>query len=178
MTAYSHVRQEQIVSEQSSEKRQLAEGEYKHDPSAPVGLMQKVSQMIAYLQNVLNNFGDSCVYVRPGGVSWGAVALNRESEDRKLGVPGSDLDRVTRDYSDLAKRHRCQSEAIVERFNRICELQAELLALRTAAEGMEKAARKANSSFQHVTPIWNKDTQRAIDELESALAAYRKAVGK
>ena len=128
--------------EPMSDDLKIPDGEYGHNPSAPVGKMQKVSETIAYFQNVLDNFGNSCVYVRPGGVSWGAVALNREAEDKALGVAGSDLDRVTRDYASLASRHRCQSEAIVERFSRICALQSEVAKSEARVIALERALRE------------------------------------
>lgn len=47
----------------------------------PVGMVS-ISKMILYLQSIMDNFGDTCVYIRPG-VSWGSVALNRQAEDEK-----------------------------------------------------------------------------------------------
>lgn len=48
--------------------------------------MEKISKLIARLQDVLDRFGDTCVYIRRGGLSWGAVALNRQSDDKEHGV--------------------------------------------------------------------------------------------
>jgi len=149
------------------------DGEYLNSPSAPVGLMQKVSKTIAYFQNILDKFGDSCVYVRPGGVSWGAVALNRESDDKNLGVPGSDLDRVTRDYEDLAKRHRCQSEAIVERFNRICQLQKELSAALSEVARLNGLLRCCSDNHDDIAASLE-ETGKDYAALEAELAASQK----
>lgn len=48
--------------------------------------MVKISQLIADMQEVHRKFGDTCVYIRRGGLSWGAVALNRRDDDKKHGV--------------------------------------------------------------------------------------------
>jgi hypothetical protein len=48
--------------------------------------MWKISALIAKLQSTFDQFGDTCVYVRRGGMGWGAVALNREADDEKHGV--------------------------------------------------------------------------------------------
>jgi hypothetical protein len=48
--------------------------------------MQKISEVILHLQSIQERFGDTCVYIRRGGMSWGAVALNRRDDDKKNGV--------------------------------------------------------------------------------------------
>lgn len=48
--------------------------------------MMKIKDLIARLQSTLDRFGNTCVYIRRGGLSWGAVALNRRDDDRKHGV--------------------------------------------------------------------------------------------
>ena len=48
--------------------------------------MTQISDLISRLQATLEQFGNSCVYIRRGGLSWGAVALNRRSDDEKFGL--------------------------------------------------------------------------------------------
>ena len=48
--------------------------------------MVKISTLISRLQSTFDQFGDTCVYIRRGGLSWGAVALNRRDDDKKHGV--------------------------------------------------------------------------------------------
>lgn len=48
--------------------------------------LRKISDLITELQAVKERFGDTCVYIRRGGLSWGAVALNRRDDDNKHGV--------------------------------------------------------------------------------------------
>lgn len=48
--------------------------------------MVKIDAMISELQKIRDSFGNTCVYVRRGGMSWGAVALNRHSDDEEHGV--------------------------------------------------------------------------------------------
>lgn len=43
--------------------------------------MVKISNFIKELQETQKRYGDTCVYIRD--CSWGAVALNRKSEDEK-----------------------------------------------------------------------------------------------
>ena len=52
---------------------------------ALMGNMMKISKLISWAQNIQAQFGDTCVYAVD--MSWGAVALNRESDDRKRLVP-------------------------------------------------------------------------------------------
>ena len=49
--------------------------------AARLGRMIKVSELIRELEDVRARFGETCVYIRD--VSWGAVALNRQAEDRE-----------------------------------------------------------------------------------------------
>lgn len=48
--------------------------------------MVKISSLISRLQATKDQFGDTCVYIRRGGLSWGAVALNRRDDDEKHGI--------------------------------------------------------------------------------------------
>lgn len=48
--------------------------------------MVQIEKLIADLQSIQERFGDTCVYIRRGGVSWGAVALNRRDDDKKFGM--------------------------------------------------------------------------------------------
>lgn len=48
--------------------------------------MMKITALISRLQETKDSWGDTCVYIRRGGLSWGAVALNRQSDDKKHGV--------------------------------------------------------------------------------------------
>lgn len=47
----------------------------------PAGMV-KISKMIADFQDIMNKFGDTCVYIKPG-VSWGATALWNQSDAKK-----------------------------------------------------------------------------------------------
>lgn len=51
-------------------------------PPDRMGTMRRASEMIAELQDILKKFGDTCIYVRRGGLAWGALALTREYADR------------------------------------------------------------------------------------------------
>jgi hypothetical protein len=84
--------------------------------------MVKITKMIADLQAIKDRFGDTCVYVRRGGLSWGAVALNRRDDDKKHGVfdlhAQHDRDMLERlEQIDRLKKSRdeAQQEAIQAR---------------------------------------------------------------
>jgi hypothetical protein len=48
--------------------------------------MVKIGDLISRLQATKDQFGDTCVYIRRGGLAWGAVALNRRDDDKKHGI--------------------------------------------------------------------------------------------
>lgn len=48
--------------------------------------MVQINTLIADLKKISEQFGNTCVYIRQFGLSWGAVALNRQAEDEKSGV--------------------------------------------------------------------------------------------
>lgn len=48
--------------------------------------MTQISKLIADLQQIKDSWGDTCVYIRRHGLSWGAVALNYQNDDEKNGV--------------------------------------------------------------------------------------------
>src|SRR5712691_11918687 len=48
--------------------------------------MVQIDKLIADLQSISKQFGNTCVYIRRGGLSWGAVALNRRDDDDKFGI--------------------------------------------------------------------------------------------
>lgn len=48
--------------------------------------MVPIDTVVADFQKISEKFGNTCVYIRRGGLSWGAVALNRRGDDEKHGV--------------------------------------------------------------------------------------------
>ncbi|GBQ32129.1 hypothetical protein AA13594_2277 [Gluconacetobacter azotocaptans DSM 13594] len=53
---------------------------------AAMGDMMKIASLIEWAQKIRDQFGNTCVYAVD--LSWGAVALNREADDRKRLSPG------------------------------------------------------------------------------------------
>lgn len=72
--------------------------------SLPSGMV-KISKLIADLQSTMGQFGDTCVYIKPG-VSWGAVALNRQSDDAEAieNTAASFAATFKSEYSELAQQ--------------------------------------------------------------------------
>ena len=48
--------------------------------------MVQIDTFIADMQKISDRFGNTCIYIRRGGLSWGAVALNRRDDDKRHGV--------------------------------------------------------------------------------------------
>lgn len=48
--------------------------------------MLRISTLISHLQDIKDANGDTCVYARSAGLTWGAVAINALDEDQKHGV--------------------------------------------------------------------------------------------
>lgn len=75
--------------------------------------MVKISALIADLITVRERYGDTCVYIRRGGMAWGSVALNREADDKKHGV--FDLqaqhDRDMQRMAEIVERWRADRKA-------------------------------------------------------------------
>jgi len=71
-----------------------------------LGHMRKISNLIEQLTHIRDAFGDTCVYIRRGGLSWGAVALNWEADDAKHGVfdVQAKHDRDMQDRADQVER--------------------------------------------------------------------------
>lgn len=61
------------------------EGAPAEDPYS-MNHMVQIDTLIADLQRTRARFGNTCVYIRRGGASWGAVALNHAADDEKYGV--------------------------------------------------------------------------------------------
>lgn len=86
------------------------------DDGADTDRMQKISEVIAHLQSIKERFGDTCVYIRRGGMSWGAVALNRRDDDKKNGA------------FDLQAQHDRDMTARMEQVQRLIDDNRELRA--------------------------------------------------
>ena len=85
--------------------------------------MVQIDTFIADMQKISDQFGNTCIYVRRGGLSWGAVALNRRDDDRKHGV------------FDLQAQH---DRDMTQRVEQVERLLAELHTQRTKQETMAK----------------------------------------
>lgn len=69
--------------------------------------MVQIKTLISDLQSILDQFGNTCVYIRRGGLSWGAVALNRRDDDEKFGL------------FDLQAQHDRDMQARLEQVERL-----------------------------------------------------------
>ncbi len=81
--------------------------------------MVQIDTFIADMQNISDRYGNTCVYIRRGGLSWGAVALNRRDDDRRHGV------------FDLQAQH---DRDMTQRLGQVERLQIELNKLRSKQE--------------------------------------------
>lgn len=105
-----------------------APAENPHDMSH----MVQIDSLISDLQTIRQRFGNTCVYLRRGGASWGAVALNRRDADEKHGV----FDLQEQHDRDMAERLGQISRLIADRD----ETRATLAAERKRADEAEALA--------------------------------------
>ncbi|WP_398473600.1 hypothetical protein [Tardiphaga sp.] len=102
--------------------------------------MVKIGKLIVDMQSIKDRFGDTCVYIRRGGLSWGAVALNRRDDDKKHGV------------FDLQEQHDRDMLARLEQIERLKasrnsaeqearSLKVELASTRLRVTGLEHTLR-------------------------------------
>lgn len=75
--------------------------------------MVQIDTFIADMQKISDRFGNTCVYIRRGGLSWGAVALNRRADDEKHGV----FDLQAQHDRDMTQRVEQVERLIVDRDN-------------------------------------------------------------
>ena len=68
--------------------------------------MLKIEDLIVDLQKISTQFGNTCVYIRRHGLSWGAVALNYRDDDKKNGAfdLNAEYDRRLIQHSEQVKR--------------------------------------------------------------------------
>jgi len=89
---------------------------------APPSRMVQIDRFISELQEISRRFGNTCVYIRRFGLSWGATALNYHADDEKNGV----FDQQKR-YEDLLIQRAEQVERLIKHNQ---ELLAEVGALK------------------------------------------------
>lgn len=73
--------------------------------------MVQIDTLIADLQQISQRFGNTCVYIRRGGLSWGAVALNSRGDDEKHGV----FDLQAQHDRDMTQRYEQVQRLIASR---------------------------------------------------------------
>ncbi|SHJ72347.1 hypothetical protein SAMN05444159_1323 [Bradyrhizobium lablabi] len=125
--------------------------------------MVKISALISRLQSTMDQFGDTCVYIRRGGLSWGAVALNRRSDDQKHGV------------FDLHAQH---DRDMLQRLEQIERLKAsrnaaEARITEAVAEERERCAKIADDTAKYLVGVGSKEFSAAV----SVATAIRGPVG-
>lgn len=111
--------------------------------------MWKISKLIAELTSTQERFGDTCVYVRRGGMGWGAVALNRRDDDEKHGV------------FDLQAQHDRDMQQRAGQVERLI-----------AAKQTAEAEREAAESRLSVLTADNAGLREALTRAERKLTAY------
>lgn len=82
--------------------------------------MVQIDKLIADLQEIRAKFGNTCCYIRRFGLSWGAVALNYETEDEMNGVFN-----LQAKYEAILLERGEQVERLVAEKNRWMELASQ-----------------------------------------------------
>lgn len=103
--------------------------------------MIRIKVLIERLQSTLEQFGNTCVYIRRGGLSWGAVALNRRDDDQKNGV------------FDLQAAH---DKAMTERMEQ-CERLIETA--RSEREKRWEAEKAIKETIEWAVDRWNSEVK-------------------
>lgn len=136
--------------------------------------MVNVSTLIANLQTVLDRFGDSCVYIRRGGLAWGAVALNHRSDDEKFGL----FDLQAEHDRALIQRARQVERLIADRNEQRSQrwaLETELASLRSQLAKQSEENTELRGALSQITNAGGDCIDR-IAQLEGELAGMRRAV--
>ncbi|ANM12104.1 hypothetical protein [Rhizobium sp. N324] len=115
--------------------------------------MIQIEELISQLEAIHDRFGNTCVYIRRGGMGWGAVALNRRDDDRKNGV------------FELQAQHDRDMHARLEQIGRMKKDRDECWHARREAEGSRDAARAAADSMR----IERDAMRKVVEELKFAL---------
>lgn len=115
------------------------------------GRMEKISALIARLQSTLDRWGDTCVYIRRGGLAWGAVALNRQADDKKHGV------------FDLQAQHDRDMEQRVGQVERLIADRNRWMERAMAAEASSAPSANAAQTAPIRCPSCGKVAQAAIN---------------
>ena len=98
--------------------------------SCDMSHMWRIDDLIAELQQTRDRFGNTCVYIRRGGMGWGAVALNRRDDDRRHGV----FDLQAQHDRDMQQRAEQIERLIAQRERDVATFQKRAVDLRTALE--------------------------------------------
>lgn len=95
----------------------------------PENRMTQIDKVIADMQHIRERFGNTCVYIRRYGMSWGAVALNYKADDEKNGVfnLNDEYDRRLIAHSEQVERLMASRDEAYVRANKA---EKELAALR------------------------------------------------
>lgn len=91
----------------SKELRDLIARQLEIEDERDDAKMWRIEDLIARMQKTQADFGNTCVYVRRGGMGWGAVALNRKANDEKNGV------------LDLEAQHDKDMQGLLEQIERL-----------------------------------------------------------
>lgn len=130
--------------------------------------MVQIDTMIADLQKISTSFGNTCVYVRRGGLSWGAVALNRRDEDEKFGL----FDLQARHDRELI-RHAGQVERLIESRNEQYEergkAEAEIERLRAENE-------RLTGRVAEYEAVWNDSSAMHVNLLRARILSRDQAL--
>jgi hypothetical protein len=139
--------------------------------------MAKIGDVIADLQKIKEQFGNTCVYIRRGGMSWGAVALNYHDADSKNGVFDlvAEQDRERERHAGQVSRlmaERDELRAALSRPSHVADTRERglLLAVEKAAREMpRRTIGPGDSSTKHAFElpawvVWEND--KALRDLE------------
>jgi hypothetical protein len=133
--------------------------------------MVKIEKLIADMQAVRDQFGNTCVYIRRGGLSWGAVALNRRADDERHGVfdlqaqHDRDMEARVGQVERLIEDRNEQRQRATEAEDRATTAQARIERLEAALREMVEEKR----DYMRINNLGDPETQHSIIRARAAL---------
>lgn len=127
--------------------------------------MMQIAELIKRLQNVHDRWGNTCIYIRRGGLSWGALALNRCADDEKYGTFDlqaqhdrdmtarlEQIERLMQERDDHRSRSNTAEENAAECHSRAEAAEASLAAVKAERDKMRAVASNLLEACEQADP--------------------------
>lgn len=127
--------------------------------------MIQVADFIKELQELYEKWGNTCIYIRPLGMSWGAAALNYQADDEKNGV------------FDLKAEYNRRYQAHAEQVERLCSERDSLLAERNRLREQLNLVERQRDNASRGMELFAKSNSEKDDVLQR-IADWDKVIAR